>query len=329
MDTSSQPLRKQVRIAPKILSGRASATTTTSQTNRPSSCVPSHAASRLSTESPTSSLSNSSISYCQSLDTTDLQSQLSSIKFDSGVDVNSSGELSSSQEKPADVRPGLPVPKMYKSRRPRKDPHTDIRHDSSEKRLQLQKETTPDSSPVNQAVKASAAVSDAVLASIEKNLSSPMKVLLQTPPQFKNKKKYNTSTPAENTPESPVSWISPIHGLTPITGDENTLLDSGIFTPKDKMSTSTPDRLGGSTKASKSPKLGSLRDLGLPGLTPLKTPPRVAGSGSPDSSFSMSNQSFNKLLGEFHLDSVMMDDGIPMSMGNLSFSALEDEDAPH
>ena len=327
MDTGGQPNRKQIKIAPKILSTRCASI----QPSRPSSCAPSHTASRASMESPTSSLSSS---YSQSLDTTELQSQLSGIKFDSGIDMKSlsdlstSSELSSSQEKPVEVKPGLPKPKMYKTRRPRKDPHTDIRHDSSEKRLALDKETTPESSPGNQMdSQESVRISSAMLASIEKEFSSPMRILLQTPPQFKKQKKYNTSTPTENTPESPGSWISPIHGLTPISSEDNPLLDSGIFTPNDKMSTSTPNRDGRSSFSfNLSPRLGSLRDLGLPGLTPLKTPPKFLSSGSPDSSLNMSSHSFTKLLGEFHLDSVM-EDGIPIDMGSLSFSALEDKDS--
>ena len=119
MDTSGGPYRKQIKIAPKILSNRSNV----NQPSRPSSCAPSHSASRASMESPTSSLSSS---YSQSLDTTELQSQLSGIRFDSGIDMKSlsdlstSSELSSSQEKPVKVKPGLPKPKMYKSRRPRK-----------------------------------------------------------------------------------------------------------------------------------------------------------------------------------------------------------------
>ena len=337
MEVSGQPHRKQVKIAPKILSNRSN----TNQPSRPSSCAPSHTASRASMESPTSSLSSSSLSYSQSLDTTELQSQLSGIKFDSGIDMKSLSDLStsselgssSSQEKPVEVKPGLPKPKMYKNRRPRKDPHTDIRHDSSEKRLVLHKDTTPESSPViSKAENGGNWISNEMMASIEKEFSSPMRYLLETPPQFKKTKKYNTSTPTENTPESPGTWISPIHGLTPIDSEHNPLLDSGTFTPNDKMSTSTPNRDGPSSRGSKfsfnlSPKLGSLRDLGLPGLTPFKTPPKFMSSGSPDSSFNMSNQSFTKLLGEFHLDSVM-DDGIPIDMGNLSFSALDNKDSP-
>ncbi len=299
-------------------------------------------------ESPTPSLSSSQLSYTQSLDTTDLQSQLSGMKFDSGVDLRTfsdtsmNSDLTGSQESSVEVKPGLPKPKMYnKSRRPRKDPHKNIRQDSSEKRLGIEKQVTPEGSPahpdpgIGDTVSSvlgdmdpglGDTISSDILSSIEKDFSSPMRCLLQTPPQFKDKKKY-TSTPTDINPGSP-SWISPIHGLTPIMGEDNPLLDSGIFTPNIKLSTSTPEHAGSSTRSRTStigvsPKLGSLRDLGLPGYTPFKTPPKYFAEGSPDISFNISNQSFTKLLGEFHLDS-MDEDGLPVDMGNLSFSALQD-----
>ncbi len=254
------------------------------------------------------------------------------MKFDSGVDLRTfsdssmNSDMASSQEQSAEVKPGLPKPKMYhKNRRPRKDPHKNIRQDSSEKRLGIEKQVTPEGSPVQQDPGLGDTISSDVLSSIEKDFSSPMRCLLQTPPQFKDKKKY-TSTPTETNPGSP-SWISPIHGLTPIMGEDNPLLDSGIFTPNIKLSTSTPEHISSSTHSrsstnSRSPKLGSLRDLGLPGLTPGKSP-KFLVEGSPDISFNISNQSFTKLLGEFHLDS-MDEDGLPVDMGNLSFSALQD-----
>lgn len=87
-----------------------------------------------------------------------------------------------------------------------------------------------------------------------------------------------------------------------------------------------------------SPKLGSLRSLGLVGLTPLKSPssrrllqlggaaegelsPLTGSSGL--SGVVDSNHSFGKLLGELHLDSIMDDDGIGLDVSNMSFSHIK------
>ena len=122
-----------------------------------------------------------------------------------------------------------------------------------------------------------------------------------------------TSTPSKSNDFSSPSWISPIRGLTPLSS-EGQILDSGIFTPlRDSgLATSTPnhDDEGASpdlntplrmyaspqlrvyNEKSPSPRTGSLRDLGLPGLTPLKL-----GPNSPNTNFAGVNQSFAKLFG--------------------------------
>ena len=231
-----------------------------------------------------------------------------------------------------------------------------------------------------------------LLDEIELNMESPMKGLLSTPPK---RTLRMTSTPIDSQPLLE-DMISPIKGFTPL-GASN-FLDSGIFTPihdksyqfestPDKMCTSldkssgslrdlgfpshnletTPDKLA--PTCNRSPLPGSLRDLGLPGLTPMKelafdlgsgfTPPKASvnsgftptkmgiNSGftptksnlglslTPNKSplglnsgltpykspSSVGDQSFTKLLGDFHLESFMDEPGIDIN--DISLSMLQ------
>lgn len=212
-----------------------------------------------------------------------------------------------------------------------------------------------------------------ILSSIEKNLSPSMRHLLQTPPKAPPPpppppsnsggvggssstaagttpalaeqakavgagSSYNTSTPFKGALASPTQWMSPIKGLTPITGDAN--LVTNLCTPPEqdlkdsnyiKLET-TPEKMFGLDGACKSPG-GSvpLPILCFPGYTPLKTPfktpptrsPRGGSSDhSPNDSFAFHNLSLMKLIGDIHLDS-MLDEGINLDVSNMSFSALQ------
>ena len=226
----------------------------------------------------------------------------------SGSDLSSS-DLPSSQERPKPESVGLPKPRMYRHKKPRKEKQ-ECRQDSSEK----EKSILLGQDDVDNNMQS-------VIAKIENNFTSPMRVLLKTPDKPKEGA-VRTSTPCRNMPNSPGAWISPIKGLTPGSEEKLLDLDSGFLTPEAKM------HLMGSDSSEKSNKsgspnlgLGSLREFGLPGLTPLKTPLGAAlyiTEDSPNGSLNLSNQSFTKLLGDFHFDS-MMEEGL----ANISWSALQ------
>ena len=145
-------------------------------------------------------------------------------------------------------------------------------------------------------------------------------VLTQTP----NRK---TSTPFKESVCSP-SWISPIKEFTPLS-DITSHFDSGCFFTPDSASkslSSLPCRVDvadifGSPQlhhgtSPKSPKLGSLRGLGMPGLTPLKSSVLLR---SPNSNWAGGlNHSFNQLFDDCHLNSIMNDE---LNM-DFSFSPL-------
>ncbi len=307
------PVKKQVKIAPKvnILSRR------TPSFNR---SMPS-ATNCLDITLPASHTACASLSSshgASSLDTTDLQHQLSAIKFaDSGIDLGkSSSDLSSSEvpnsiERPKIEQQGLPRPKMYRHKKPRKEKQ-ECRQDSSEKEKSIFLGQESESNLRS------------IVANIEKNFTSPMRILLKTPTKHKQSEGVlRTSTPCRDVPHSPGSWISPIKGLTPGSEDKLLDIDSGFLTPEAKITLGLTSCSSGKSKSSGSPTLGSLRELGLPGLTPLKTPlGGIVIGHSPDNSLNLSNQSFSKLLGEFHLDS-MMEDGLAVDIANISWSALQ------
>ena len=364
----SEPNRKHVKIAPKA------------------SILGDKSASRL-LKGNTSM--NASVASTPSLDTTDLQHQLSRIRFDSGIDLRCSSDISScsdsqgSQER--HVKQGLPQPKLYRCKRPRKakvvvrkdcdeveaESHASAEGNAAAAKLcgtkllgNYEAEDNPVLLTFNDSALSESGIND-ILASIEKDFTSPMRGLLKTPPKPEEKTKL-TSTPLDDVAPNTPDWISPIRGVTPPSSDSSQL-DSGFFTPEGKLATSTPYRGSSSSHSSrgsgqKSPCLGSLRELGLPGLTPLKSPrkraPIVGSLGaspqfslrelglpgltplktprrseqisdgvslqcSPNHSLSFSNQSFQKLLGDIHLDS-MMEDGV--DIGNLSF--LQSDGSP-
>ena len=147
-----------------------------------------------------------------------------------------------------------------------------------------------------------------------------------------------TSTPFKENVCSP-SWISPIKELTPLSC-ASSHFDSGCFFTPD--SATRPSSSGALVVPSRgvitdlcsspklhqgtfsvgldgSPKLGSLRSLGMPGLTPLKSSTDAVLVCSPNSSWSASlNHSFTRLFDDCHLNPIIDDD---MNM-DFSFSTL-------
>ena len=243
----------------------------------------------------------------------DLRSQL--MKYDSGIEMKSnksSSDTSLSDKLPVEETkpvPGLPRPKKYRKRKTKKHG----KGKASDKAVELNETSFSDTS-----------MND-ILASLENEFSSPMRNLLRTPPKSSTAD-VTTSTPCKPCSDSP-SWLSPIKGLTPLRSTSN-FLDSGIFTPiqdKSKQSFSgfTPVRSGltpsdkdfsHSFDLLRSPKEGSLRDLGLPGLTPLK---HLGGKSD-------LNHSFSKIFGELPLESIMEEGGcMPIDIGNISLSAFQ------
>ena len=338
--------RKQIKIAPKVDYGS------------------------LTDQQPVlwQNYSNNSV---YSLDSSDLQSQFShSIRFlDSGfasLSENSTQDVSSSQDNTGyslhresssealaqSCKAALPdlsnveikqqKSSIRRGKRKRKSPHSSL----------LSSPSNGNVVNLSDSRLSDTGISD-ILASIEKDLSSPARRLLKTPTKTDN---LFTSTPVKDGLDSP-SWISPIRGfLTTDNGD----LHSSLFTPPDKnkdKKTSTPlekqttpdekpvsttQTLEESTNVSqresqdgalsgikqplqRSPKLGSLRGLGVVGLTPLKSPGgrRVLGGSlnSPSTNGLDDGEetlSFGKLLNDMHLDSII-EDGM-QDMANLSFS---------
>lgn len=327
MDT--EPFKKQVKIAPK-----ASILDKSSSRRR-----------------RTSSLLTSSA------DTYDIQKQLSRMKFDSGVASDMSTCDSPSLINVSNTSSLLP-PKPNRHKRSRKDKPVLLRDCDEEDSLQSVEEKKPDikenmqpvatqskdsleilatrlpdSEPVlhislNESVLSESGFHELLLATLDSDLPSPAGALMSTPPK-PGSQTHSPSSAHVGTPLSP--WISPIKNITALT-DENRPLE-GFFTPNGKLATSTPN--GGKCKSRnqrssnglivKSPRIGSLRDLGLPGLTPLKTSQRSPNThstdeGSPNTSL-ISNRSFQRLLGDFHLDSMM--DQVDDSLDIANFSLFQ------
>ena len=281
-----------------------------------------------------SSLGQSYLS--SSLDTSELRSQFSKIQVDSGIELSmlSGRETLSSESETSQahsVQKGLPRPKLYGSSRRKQNLSAGIRTTPSSleksEGKHKQSEGTPilklEKTPVGRGQSSLVAINDGsqgineILASIEKDLSTPMKHLLRTPPKEVDKNLL-TSTPFKGPLGSPL-WMSPIHGLTPIPGD---LMEVAIVTPDltagVSASTSTP--ITPDNKLRRSPRLKgiSLTPVRSPGLN---TPGHI--SEMPNSPFKdINNQSFSKLMADFHLDS-FIDDGIHLDVSNMSFSALQ------
>ena len=197
-----------------------------------------------------------------------------------------------------------------------------------------------------------------LLASVANDFPSPLRALLQTPPKSDLNKGEVYSPNNSSTPDyilvSPIHGSgseSSRRGLekaggfffTPDSEERcsNSLKRTKLTPPKltdplafthlksstpyhsdasPKLKDSTPFKLGSPSlcfknSSDKSPGLGSLQGLGLQGLTPLKSPQRSC-SDSPESGFS--NQSFTKLFGGFHLDS-MLEDSINIDVADLNF----------
>lgn len=328
------PKRKQVKIAPKITPNiiKHAWNTANSNISFNSSIHSNHTVTRLD-------LTDSS------------QVSLARSQSDSGVDMRSASDLSSSscsnsQEQPlaesaesSTLSQGLPIPKMYTQRRKgRKEKlqKRNIEDSSSEKKRNRSPQDM--GTPVHyEEMSAQESGIGSVLLSLDRGVTSPLHAMLRTPPKSGTKSRL-TSTPTKSDEYSSPLWISPIRGFTPLSADGH-LLDSGIFTPlrESGLATSTPNREdeeGASPKLntpmrayasphlrvynekSPSPRAGSLRDLGLPGLTPLKLTPN-----SPNIGFGV-NQSFAKLFGDIQLDS-MLDEGMPIDVANISFSAFQ------
>ena len=306
-ETCSGPKKKQVKIAPKIDLGNFF-NDSGSQS------------SWLSNSSLSSSRLNSLAS--PSLDGSDLRAQLSNLNFDSGIELSTADQ---------DTKPTPKRTTPRKSRRKQKLPSS----------IKVETETIIDERAVHvDAISNTISIGESgigdILAGIEKDLSSPAKMLLRTPPQDD----LITSTPFKDTLNSP-SWISPIRGITPGGGHRNHLSHRDLYTPNtNKTSTPmdamlgtpdsnvrTPSKIALNTPYSAfevSPTLKTeaspqLQVFGMNGLTPLKSPFAHHGS-SPE----LGNSSFTRLFGDFHLDNVMMDDP-NIDVGNFSFSAFPDE----
>lgn len=140
---------------------------------------------------------------------------------------------------------------------------------------------------------------------LEEDLSSPVRSLLITPPQDVLDPSVKTSTPSKDSPSTPDSWISPIHGFTPLNEDNILMgMDSLLnVTPNSKVGGASKGHQEGVSPGSthSSPGIGSLRDFGLPGLTPLKpthhhNAPDSPLEHSPNTSFTSFNLS--KYLGD-------------------------------
>lgn len=313
-EISSGPHKKHCKIAPKLELSNVST----------DSC------------SQTSWLSSSQSS---ALDTADLRSQLSHLKFvDSGIEMSSSlqsTDADSCTDKSSNAIHGLPKPMMYTElRRKKRTP----RKSKRKQKLPSPFRGNPSGSDIAVLSVSSSQVSESsigdILAGIERDLSSQDKLLLRTPPHDKD---LMTSTPLKDTLDS-LSWISPIHGIaSDEAANANNHFGRDLFTPPPENGNKTSTPLEGKLntpelqtptkqairaavlKAQCSPPLGSLQSFGLAGLTPLKSPAASAGVASPDA---LHNSSFTKLFGDFHLESMIDDANIDIA--NFSFSAFQD-----
>ena len=132
-----------------------------------------------------------------SLDTSDLQHQFSQIKFDSGIDlhtdISSLSETAGSLDRSCSSsisRRGLPRPRLYHGTRSR-----GCASESGERTPSSDGDASCEKSlmPLNENSPSGVGLQD-ILASIEKDLSTPMRRLLQTPPKSADKSLL-TSTP--------------------------------------------------------------------------------------------------------------------------------------
>ena len=240
----------------------------------------------------------------------------------------------------------LPKPKMYKhkpaviSRKKHKNKPTHI-DDVIEMRVpgNLVSQTNPEGVTENSL--SESGIGD-ILANFEKDFSSPMRSLLETPPC--NKSAIKTSTPCKPAPHSP-QWCSPIRGITPL-ANLNNVFENGLCTPlrdndfnkkspcsMENSKLNTPNfynhqkRQNGQILSSinQSPKLwskiltSSPKGFSVQGVTPLN--PQTS-TGSSNLNSSMHNQSLNKVFADFHLENILDADDMSLDVGNLSWSCL-------
>ena len=177
----------------------------------------------------------------------------------------------------------LPKPKL-RHKKPRKEKQL-CRTDSVEK----------EKSPESKKTKGKETGLQDMIHNLNNDLNSPLRGFMQTPP----KNSQLTSTPfcGEN------NWMSPE------TGNQNLNYD-GFVSSSDKPEVG---------RRGHSPGVGSLSELGLPGLTPQKNSLQQAGNQpspghSPNSSLNMSNQSFTRLI-----DGIMDD---PEGLGGMNITSL-------
>lgn len=264
----------------------------------------------------------------------------SSCTEDSGVCVtpNTSAELN--------IVPGLPKPTLYKQRSRRKDRHevlmVDLSAESAEKSESARAEhraggrraceRSPDTLSRD-------SDSNSLLDYLDRlgsDLPSPDPALLQTPPKQSSKlATHKTSTPSKTSPD----WVSPMRDLelTPLTVDPSLQMDSGFFTPPDSARAESaaaqlahaqedsPSAQFLASAAARSPGDGSLRDLGLPGYTPLKggiTPHDGASPSTSSPSLGLPNQSFTRMFGDINLDNII-EQGMDVDVANLSLSMFQ------
>ncbi|XP_013404304.1 uncharacterized protein LOC106169393 isoform X2 [Lingula anatina] len=167
-------------------------------------------------------------------------------------------------------------------------------------------------------------LSDSALKNIFENLenefTSPIRNLLKTPP--KHRDPLSTSTPYKGMCPD-VELVSPIKGLTPLRNSSN-LFDSAIFSPLSpggahRQQHSDNMKISSSTYLeSKSPGFGSLGDIGIPGLTPIKPKPDIFNN----SLQMVNNQSFSKIFADMGPLETLWEEGDSLPI-DLSFSAIK------
>ncbi|KAI8499763.1 Forkhead box protein M1 [Branchiostoma belcheri] len=149
---------------------------------------------------------------------------------------------------------------------------------------------------------------------------SPLRSVLRTPVIGRN---VATSTPRKVTPPKTSSrspgLLSPIQDFSiPKTPDSGLHSSNSLTQHVSPIKDSFPPLLGRVQKSKTSPGqlgLGSLREFGLPGLTPLKEEYQgKEGDHEPVTQ----NLSFGKLLEELGLDTIA-----ELDVGNISFSAIQ------
>ena len=158
---------------------------------------------------------------------------------------------------------------------------------------------------------------------------SPFSIVISTPPHTSSQGKIRlTSTPNKSDLCTPIrasttntTWISPIR--TNVKSAVLTTPPGGtIFNPSAIIHLTPSRSKENSSSTRRSPTTGSLRDLGLPGLTPLKkTQTKLDMNSSAEASFTINNSSFARLLSDFHLDSI--GDLNSEDIANISFSITD------